>query len=95
MINIIRQFFEKLSDNSKIVAFWSVLYGWFCGLFLLDVSTLWEYVLKGFGSVAFGGISLFCGLAVKDLYKYAKPKTLKFVSGIIKNKKNGKEKEAA
>lgn len=69
MINYIRLFFENLSNERKVVAIGSGLWGWLDGLRLLDVSGAWNYVISGARSFGFMLICLVGSLVFTDFYK--------------------------
>lgn len=85
MINYIRIYFENLHGDSKVVAYISGLWGWFCGLFLLDAGPVWVYLIKSFGGLCFGLTGVVLGVYFTDYYK------INLKHKLFKNGNNKKE----
>lgn len=90
-MELIRDFFAKLSNEDKLVASAGALMGWFNNLFLLDLHLFtWEFIVRGCMGLSMSVATLVVGLVVKDFYAIKiKHKIFKHE----KNKKNNKGKE--
>lgn len=64
------KYFDHLTDLQKTVIGYTGLWGWLYGLTLLNVSPMWEYILKGFGGVIFAAIGVLFSLLITDIYKH-------------------------
>lgn len=79
MFNFIKDFFSHLSKEERVIASFGGIWGWIWSLHLMDVGTFtWDFFVKGIAGIAMSSAGVFAGLIVKDVYKYTKPKAIKY-----------------
>ncbi len=90
----ITSLFNNLSNEGKAVATVGGISGWFCNLFLLNINPLtWEFLIKGVIGIGMSTGGIVCGLIAKDLYRYYKPKFMKFILPVkIGKRKPGEQR---
>lgn len=93
MFQHLKLFFDTLSNEGKVAATVGGVSGWLCNVFLLDEQPLtWQFFIRGFMGICFTVIGIIFGLIAKDMYRYSKPKVIKYFT--IKFTSNGKRKRA-
>lgn len=89
MFDFFKSFFNHLSREERVIVGVSGLWGWILNLHLLDLRTFtWDFFVKGLAGLAMSSAGIFTGLVIKDLYKYAKPKAMKYMKGRLEKRKN-------